>query len=202
MMQTLEVKSSSAFPSPLPMANSCSETPASIDADISPLRTKALLKLVVPPTNITGLERNLAKWLCLEIFKIFVTILPLLEDYTCPLCTTIIWKPGKPLSNSKFILTAIVRLGCSHVFCLSCMVHLQKMRHKDCPICRENVVLQADSCTLILNGMLTPIANLDNGMMNFLKLYFPEEVSTKQKAVERRLLEQSIVYNQFKCRIC
>lgn len=83
------------------------------------------------------------------------------------------------------------------------MVQLQKACHEDCPICREPVVLQADSRTFPSIGRLTIplIVNLDFGMMNFLKLYFPEEVSAKQKAVEQRLLEQSVVYNQFQCRI-
>ena len=49
--------------------------------------------------------------------------------------------------------------------------------------------------------MIVIIVNLDDGMMNFLKLYFPDEVRAKQKAVEKRLLEQSIVYNQFQCNI-
>lgn len=35
----------------------------------------------------------LSRWLCFEISK-FAAIIPLLEDYVCPICTSIVWKPG------------------------------------------------------------------------------------------------------------
>jgi hypothetical protein len=45
----------------------------------------------------------------------------------------------------------LVRLDCNHLFCISCLVFLQRKHHDACPICRRNVVLRADSCTLTLN---------------------------------------------------
>ena len=194
------MKSGTATTLPLTLTNSSSENVPRSCSDVSTLRTEPSRILTSSVANIADLDRNFVRWLCLEIFRKIVTTIPLIEDYTCPVCTTIIWKPGVSLNDPEIILT-IVRLNCGHVFCLSCMVHLQKTHHKDCPICRENVVLQADSSTITFNRILMVIVNLDDAMMNFLKLYFPDEVRTKQKAVERRLLEQSVVYNQFQCNI-
>lgn len=201
MMQNLEMKSGTATTLPLTLTNSnSSENDTRSCSDVSTLRTEPSRILTSSVANMIDLDKNFVRWLCFEIFRKIVTIIPLLEDYTCPVCATIIWKPGVSSNDPEIILT-IVRLNCGHLFCLSCMVHLRKTHHKNCPICRENVVLQADSCTLTFNRILMVTANLDVGMMNFLKLYFPEEVRTKQKAVERRLLEQSVVYNQFQCNI-
>ena len=104
--------------------------------------------------HITCLGTDLRQWLCIEIFKRVVTVIPLVEDYTCPVCATIIWKPGIP--SNKIPVTdwrQSVRLSCRHVFCLQCMVRLQKARHDNCPICRKDVVLEADSCTSPFNGL-------------------------------------------------
>jgi len=140
-----------------------------------------------PPVGIIGIDKELIRWLCFEINERLTTLIPQLDDYTCPLCTTIVWKPGE--SPIKSMFTFIVRLICGHVFCLSCMVELQKLSHRDCPMCRKPVVLDADS------------SNLDTALMNLLKLYFPEEVRIKQKTVEQRLLERSVVYQQNQCKI-
>jgi len=35
-------------------------------------------------------------------------------------------------------------MRCQHVFCSNCAVKMQKQRRKFCPLCREDVVLQAD----------------------------------------------------------
>lgn len=78
------------------------------------------------------------------------------------------------------ILTpSLVRLACSHVFCVRCLVKLQRQRKRFCPICRSDAVLQADS------------NNLDTGMLNFLKHYFPKETRIKQHENEKEVtLEQ------------
>jgi E3 ubiquitin-protein ligase BAH len=47
-----------------------------------------------------------------------------------------------------------------------------------CPLCREDVVMKADSTCL------------DEGLIRFMKLWFPGEVKAKQKGNERIALEE------------
>ena len=91
-----------------------------------------------------------------------LTLLPQLEDYLCPVCQSISIKP--------------VRLSCSHVFCVRCLVKLQRESKRFCPLCRSDVVLTAGS------------ANLDNSLLNFLKTYFPKEAREKQKENEAEVV--------------
>ncbi|KAG0373757.1 hypothetical protein BGX24_011275 [Mortierella sp. AD032] len=62
-----------------------------------------------------------------------------------------------------------IRLECSHVFCVRCLVKAQRKNKLHCPICRHpNSILNA-------RGI-----NLDVSMMKFMRLYFPKEVKEKQ----------------------
>lgn len=38
--------------------------------------------------------KNFVRWLCLEINRTVIRTIPLVADYNCPICTTIVWKPG------------------------------------------------------------------------------------------------------------
>lgn len=120
------------------------------------------------PTFIASdpfLTSHLAKALCFTMHNHLLTIIPQLDDYLCPICSSISVKP--------------VRLACSHVFCVRCLVKLQRENKRFCPICRGDVVLKADS------------SNLDIGLWNFLKHYFPKEAREKQAENEREVtLEQ------------
>ena len=91
-----------------------------------------------------------------------LSVVPQLDDYECPVCTSITIKP--------------VRLSCSHVFCVRCLIRLQMAKENHCPICRRENVLQADS------------TNIDHALLNFLKMYFPIESREKQKQNEREQL--------------
>jgi len=93
-----------------------------------------------------------------------LAILPQLDDYLCPICQSISVKP--------------VRLSCSHVFCVRCLVKLQRKAKRFCPMCRSDVVLSADS------------TNLDYGLLNFLRLYFPKEAKEKQKENEDEVVQE------------
>ncbi|KAL8711119.1 MAG: hypothetical protein Q9220_004500 [cf. Caloplaca sp. 1 TL-2023] len=101
----------------------------------------------------------LAKQLCSQLSNEILSAVPQLSDYLCPVCFGISYKP--------------IRLQCGHVFCIRCMVVMQRSRQANCPLCRGNVIMQADS------------ANLDLALMNFLKAFFPAEVKQKQKDNER-----------------
>ena len=77
----------------------------------------------------------LAKAVCSEISEKVVAIIPQLNDYLCPVCFSVAWKP--------------IRLKCNHIFCVRCMLVMQRARNGHCPLCRECVIMQADSGILI-----------------------------------------------------
>lgn len=58
------------------------------------------------------------------------SILPSLDDYACLICTSIAFKP--------------IRLNCQHLFCVRCLVKMQRAGKAECPLCRSRVVLLAD----------------------------------------------------------
>jgi len=91
---------------------------------------------------------SLARAVCYVISENLLSIIPDIDDYTCPVCASLTFKPGKlPILYHS---CRIVRLACSHVFCIRCLVMLQRQRKAKCPICRAEVVLQADSGKKIL----------------------------------------------------
>ncbi|KAF9290166.1 hypothetical protein BGZ68_007750 [Mortierella alpina] len=103
---------------------------------------------------------NISKSLTYTIGNQLVSIIPQPDDYACPICMSVAWKP--------------IRLNCSHVFCVRCLIKAQRKKMIHCPICRQtNSVVEADA------------SNLDVAMMNFLKLYFPKEIKEKRKESSR-----------------
>ena len=75
--------------------------------------------------------KDLAKATCFTISEELLQIIPQLNDYLCPVCFSISYKP--------------VRLSCGHVFCIRCLIVLQKAEQTSCPLCRSDVVMQADA---------------------------------------------------------
>lgn len=71
-----------------------------------------------------------------------------------------------------------IRLKCNHVFCVRCLIKAQKKQMKSCPMCRHPTSVEAATAL-----------NLDEGLQNFLKLYFPKEIKQKKRENER---EQAI----------
>ena len=81
---------------------------------------------------------SMAKAVCFEISEKFLAVVPQLRDFECPVCTNISYKP--------------IRLRCGHVFCIRCMIHLQRANNDHCPLCRGSVIMEADGgmfCTLL-----------------------------------------------------
>lgn len=76
------------------------------------------------------LAGNIAKRLCAQLSQEVVSVVPRVEDYSCPICFSIAWYP--------------VRLRCSHFFCVRCVIKMQRENKKSCPLCREDVVMDAD----------------------------------------------------------
>ena len=72
----------------------------------------------------------MAKAVCAQVTEDIVKITPQLddEDYTCPICSTIAWRP--------------IRLDCQHVLCTKCTIELQKTFKYNCPMCRRKKVVK------------------------------------------------------------
>ena len=104
------------------------------------------------------LVEGMARDVCARIAQDVIAVVPRLEDYTCPVCLSLAWLP--------------VRLKCRHVFCVRCVIKMQRENQKLCPMCRGEVVMQAD------------LDNLDADLEKFLKRYFRAEVKEKQLANE------------------
>ncbi|KAI9738325.1 MAG: hypothetical protein M1834_008823 [Cirrosporium novae-zelandiae] len=104
------------------------------------------------------MAQSVAKDICARISQEIIPTVPQVNDYQCPICMGIAWRP--------------VRLRCSHSFCIRCLVVMQRENQDHCPLCRENVVMQADS------------DNIDRELVKFLKKNFPKEVKEKQKENE------------------
>lgn len=62
-------------------------------------------------------------------------IIPHIDDYACVICTSIAFKP--------------IRLQCGHLFCVRCLVKMQKRGKGNCPMCRAPTVLSADRSKLL-----------------------------------------------------
>lgn len=75
------------------------------------------------------MAQNLAKATCFTISEELLNIIPQLNDYLCPVCFSISYKP--------------IRLRCGHIFCIRCMIVMQRQEQDKCPMCREGVVLEA-----------------------------------------------------------
>lgn len=76
---------------------------------------------------------SLPRILVQAIGEILLPVIPHLDDYSCLICTGIAFKP--------------IRLNCGHLFCVRCLVKMQKRGQGDCPMCRSPTVLRADKCT-------------------------------------------------------
>lgn len=101
---------------------------------------------------------SIAKAIYSKVTQDLIQIVPQINDYLCPICLAIVWQP--------------IRMKCRHFFCVQCAVTLQQKKIRLCPLCRENVVMEADQ------------DNIDESLVIFLKKYFPKEVKLKQIADE------------------
>jgi hypothetical protein len=84
--------------------------------------------LVVP-----GVLQTLPQTLVQAVGEILLPIVPHVDDYSCAICTSIAFKP--------------IRLSCSHLFCVRCLVKMQKRGQDNCAMCRAPTVAIANRCT-------------------------------------------------------
>ncbi|EXJ59893.1 hypothetical protein A1O7_04040 [Cladophialophora yegresii CBS 114405] len=102
--------------------------------------------------------QDLAKATCFTISEEVLSVIPQLNDYLCPICFSISWRP--------------VRLRCGHLFCIRCMIVMQQEENNHCPLCREAVVMEATE------------KNIDCEMVKFLLANFKVDVKEKQRQNE------------------
>ena len=98
------------------------------------------------PSSTTGLLSESLPHILLSLLSTtLLPILPSIDDYSCAICTSVAWRP--------------VRLNCSHLFCIRCLVKLQKQNKRDCPLCRaKNVVGEADESKCLQQPMMRCVA--------------------------------------------
>lgn len=116
--------------------------------------------------NDPFLSHSLAKNICFVITEKLLPVTPQIDDFLCPVCLSVAYKP--------------IRLNCNHVFCVKCLIHLQRSYEDKCPMCRQNVVMNADE------------QNLDTDRMQFVKLYFPKETKIKQLEMEKQIVDEQM----------
>ncbi|KAG1381872.1 hypothetical protein G6F61_002775 [Rhizopus arrhizus] len=97
-----------------------------------------------------------------------ITIVPQPDDYDCPVCYSIGWRP--------------IGLECGHVFCVRCLIKAHKKRLYDCPVCRQEYAVGNADAT-----------NLDQSLQNFMLMYFPREIKEKRS---ENVKEQAAISNQ------
>ncbi|KAJ4475019.1 hypothetical protein J3R30DRAFT_3777193, partial [Lentinula aciculospora] len=122
----------------------------------------ALIPRSKAPSSRTSLPRVLVQ----ALGETLLPIVPHVDDYSCIICTNLAFKP--------------IRLRCGHLFCVRCLVKMQKRGQGDCPMCRAPTVLIADR------------SNVDWGLMNFMEDWFSEEAHEKLKASEKEATEEHL----------
>lgn len=114
---------------------------------------------------ITG--ASLAQSICFVMQNLLLQLIPQLDDYTCPICCLVAFKP--------------IKLLCGHLFCVRCLVKLKGQDKTNCPICRhEGAILQADSL------------NLDLVKLELMQKYFPLEVKEKLRERDKERYDEMV----------
>ncbi|EIW74032.1 hypothetical protein CONPUDRAFT_140639 [Coniophora puteana RWD-64-598 SS2] len=145
-----------ALPLPPYLLSSLSPSSPSSHNSSSP---DSLALMPAPPTSLPRL-------LVQALSETVLPIVPHLDDYACLICTSLAFKP--------------IRLRCGHLFCVRCLVKLQKRGRADCPMCRSPTVLAANR------------QNVDWALLNFMQDWFPVEAKAKLKQNEREAAEEEL----------
>ncbi|TDZ19743.1 Transcriptional regulator of form adherence 3 [Colletotrichum orbiculare MAFF 240422] len=123
------------------------------------------------------LAGSVAKDICAQMSTDLVSVVPQINDYLCPVCFSIAYRP--------------VRLACQHVFCIRCVVKIQRRNEKQCPLCRADTVMRASA------------DNLDIQLEKYMRKYFPKEAKEKQRAneIERGIEDYGPEYVHSECSV-
>ncbi|KAJ2470827.1 hypothetical protein EV174_006053 [Coemansia sp. RSA 2320] len=127
-------------------------------------RTQLIAKTQFP--QLVAIDpTTLARALIFTVYNELVAVVPQIDDYLCPMCLSIAWRP--------------LRLECMHVFCSRCVVKASRNCMFNCPVCRcKDAIYNAS------------VANIDQALLNFLKLYFPKEIKEKQREIQHEITEE------------
>jgi len=89
-----------------------------------------------------------------------------------------------------------IRLDCSHLFCIRCMIKMQNQNKRHCPLCRAEVVQNANESKhrhawfflLLYTAHAHRPAHIDEKLVRHLEQWFPKETKEKQayNELERR----------------
>ncbi|TFK37062.1 SPX domain-containing protein [Crucibulum laeve] len=134
-----------------------------------PLASSSLTSSSSSPhfTLLSGLvSTSLPRVLVQAVGETLLPVIPHLDDYACLICTSIAFKP--------------IRLNCGHLFCVRCLVKMQKRGKGNCPMCRAPSVLVANR------------SNVDWALLNFMQDWFPVEAKEKLKANEKEAAEEEL----------
>ena len=96
-------------------------------------RTALHAQAILPPrlAEEPFIAQSIARFASFKISEDLLAIIPQLNDYLCPVCFSVTFKP--------------IRLKCSHVFCIRCLIVMQRARQERCPFCRGANVMDATS---------------------------------------------------------
>ncbi|OSX62791.1 hypothetical protein POSPLADRAFT_1046195 [Postia placenta MAD-698-R-SB12] len=155
-------------------------TAVSVEEIITPSALSSLLQEIVAPDTheiiiplvsdtafyqlLTQALQYLNAKLAVAIGENLLPIIPHIDDYACLICTNIAFKP--------------IRLSCGHLFCVRCLVKMQKRGQGHCPMCRAPNVLSADR------------SNVDWALLNFMQDWFPVESKQKLRQNEKEVAEE------------
>lgn len=107
---------------------------------------------------------SMPRLLVQAIGEVLLPVIPHVDDYSCPICTGIAFTP--------------IRLICGHLFCVRCLVKMQKRGNGNCPLCRAPTVLTANK------------VNVDWALLNFMKDWFPIESREKLASNEKEAAKE------------
>ncbi|KAL2170386.1 hypothetical protein VTG60DRAFT_4872 [Thermothelomyces hinnuleus] len=108
------------------------------------------------------ISEAISKDVCAQLAREVVNQVPQVVDYTCTICLSICWLP--------------IRLDCTHLFCIRCMIKMQNQNKRYCPLCRADVIQRANE------------THIDEQLVRYLERWFPKETKEKQayNELERR----------------
>lgn len=137
----------------------------------------------------------MAKDVCAQLSQELVSVVPQVNDYLCPVCFAVAYRP--------------VRLDCQHIFCMRCVINMQRHQDRYCPLCRADVVLNASAGEFFSIPqpisasweLIRSLDNVDQQLGNYMKKYFAEEVREKQRAndIERGIEDYGPSYTHKEC---
>lgn len=120
------------------------------------LNVKSKIPNMITPDHIFMSGTSIARNICSIIQKNVLTIVPQLDDFLCPICADIAYKP--------------IRLSCGHVFCVRCLVKHMQLGHDECPFCKTPKAVE-----------LADLSNIDQELALKMIKFFPSEVKAKLK---------------------